>query len=182
VTWNENLPTGTSITVESATDGESFSTIASSGDPIPGLVVSQSLSGVYLTIKVTLATTVPANTPTFSSLAIEVVGQAASLLGGGNGTTLAPDGYFDFGQVKWTSGLNNGLAMEIKSWTNATRVIKLKFPMPFDIAVEDTFEIVPGCQKRFTEDCVGKFGNGVNHQGFPDVPGQDTLLRVPDQR
>lgn len=35
-----------------------------------------------------------------------------------------------------------------------------------------------GCDKRFAT-CVGVFGNGVNFQGFPDVPGDDFLTAVP---
>ncbi len=35
-----------------------------------------------------------------------------------------------------------------------------------------------GCDKRFST-CVGVFGNGVNFQGFPDVPGDDFLTAVP---
>lgn len=35
-----------------------------------------------------------------------------------------------------------------------------------------------GCDKRFAT-CVGVFGNGVNFQGFPYVPGDDFLTAVP---
>jgi hypothetical protein len=35
-----------------------------------------------------------------------------------------------------------------------------------------------GCDKRFAT-CVGVFGNGLNFQGFPDVPGDDFLTAVP---
>ena len=35
-----------------------------------------------------------------------------------------------------------------------------------------------GCDKRFST-CVGLFGNGLNFQGFPDVPGDDFLTAVP---
>lgn len=34
------------------------------------------------------------------------------------------------------------------------------------------------CDKRFAT-CVGVFGNGLNFQGFPDVPGDDFLTAVP---
>lgn len=34
------------------------------------------------------------------------------------------------------------------------------------------------CDKR-RETCVGKFGNGINFQGFPDIPGDDFLTAVP---
>ena len=34
------------------------------------------------------------------------------------------------------------------------------------------------CDKRL-ETCVGVFGNGVNFQGFPDIPGDDFLTAYP---
>ncbi len=34
------------------------------------------------------------------------------------------------------------------------------------------------CDKRW-ETCVGVFGNGVNFQGFPDIPGDDFLAAYP---
>lgn len=34
------------------------------------------------------------------------------------------------------------------------------------------------CDKRW-ETCVGTFGNGVNFQGFPDIPGDDFLTAYP---
>ncbi len=36
------------------------------------------------------------------------------------------------------------------------------------------------CDKRWTT-CRSRFGNGVNFQGFPDVPGDDFLTAVPAQ-
>jgi hypothetical protein len=35
-----------------------------------------------------------------------------------------------------------------------------------------------GCDKRWAT-CVGTFANGVNFQGFPDIPGDDFLTAVP---
>ncbi|RZJ01499.1 MAG: DUF2163 domain-containing protein [Brevundimonas sp.] len=34
------------------------------------------------------------------------------------------------------------------------------------------------CDKRFRT-CVGAFANGINFQGFPDIPGDDFLTAVP---
>ena len=41
-------------------------------------------------------------------------------------------------------------------------------------------EAFPGaaCDKRWAT-CVGKFANGVNFQGFPDIPGDDFLTAAP---
>lgn len=78
--------------------------------------------------------------------------------------------WFTGGKITFTSGLNNGLSMEVKSST-AAGVIKLQELMPFDIVVGDTYSMHAGCAKRYTEDCIGKFSNGVNFRGFPHLPG-----------
>lgn len=78
--------------------------------------------------------------------------------------------WFTGGKFTLTSGLNIGLGMEVKSST-AAGVIKLHELMPFDIAAGDTYSMSAGCAKRKTEDCIGKFNNGVNHRGFDLLPG-----------
>jgi uncharacterized phage protein (TIGR02218 family) len=78
--------------------------------------------------------------------------------------------YYTGGVVRFTSGLNEGLSMEIKR-SPGDGTIELQQQMPFDIAEGDEFEIVAGCQKRFAEDCIAKFANGVNFRGFPHLPG-----------
>ncbi len=85
-------------------------------------------------------------------------------------------GYFDGGLVSWTSGLNTGLAMEVKSFAAAT--FTLYQPMYYLILPGDTFTVYPGCRKRFVEDCIGKFNNAVNFRGEPHVPGNDQMLQV----
>ncbi len=94
------------------------------------------------------------------------------------------DGWFDEGLVTWLTGLNAGTSMEVKTWTKATKTIELFLPMPFAIQAGDTFEIYPGCDKTRSgaEGCKVKFANVVNFQGFPDVPGNDQVLRFPDAR
>jgi len=75
------------------------------------------------------------------------------------------------GKITFTSGLNNGLSMEVKNST-AAGVIKLHELMPFNIVAGDTYSMYAGCTKRMTEDCIGKFDNVVNFRGFPHLPGQ----------
>lgn len=82
-----------------------------------------------------------------------------------------PDDYYTGGKVTFTSGLNDGLSMEVKSSVDSTRVIQLHEFMPFAIAPGDTFDIVAGCLKRRTEDCGTKYSNVVNFRGYPDLPG-----------
>lgn len=171
ISWVSDEPASTAVAVSASLDGESFTSV-SNGAPIPGLVVSDPLAGVVLTIKVELQTTDPLATPTLRSLEVLVVAQEAALRG--------PDDWYNEGQVFWLTGENAGRAMEIKDWDAATRTLTLNLKMPRAIAAEDRFDVYPGCLKRFTEDCVGKYANGVNFIGEPTVPGTDQLLRFPD--
>jgi uncharacterized phage protein (TIGR02218 family) len=82
-----------------------------------------------------------------------------------------PDDYYTGGKVTFTSGLNDGLSMEIKRSVGATGLIELHEFMPFAIAAADTFDIVAGCTKRKTEDCIAKFNNVINFRGFDFLPG-----------
>ena len=82
--------------------------------------------------------------------------------------------YFGAGVITWTAGLNTGLRMEVRDFSAASFTLSL--PMPFDIAVGDSFTVVPGCRKRRTEDCSAKYSNVINFRGFPDVPLNDKVL------
>jgi len=77
--------------------------------------------------------------------------------------------WFTGGLLTWTSGLNDGLKMEVRRST-VTGVFELHEAMPFEVQVGDTYSVYAGCTKRFTEDCITKFSNGVNHGGFPHLP------------
>ncbi|HZQ25264.1 MAG TPA: DUF2163 domain-containing protein [Terriglobales bacterium] len=93
------------------------------------------------------------------------------------GTLNLTDGYYDDGVMTYTSGVNNGLSNQIDHWDGTTLTLKLQqFSAP---SAGDTFTISPGC-KHDPTDCRVKFGNFVNYQGFPTMPGQDTILQYPD--
>lgn len=84
-------------------------------------------------------------------------------------------GYFTFGRLAWTSGANNGYAMEVKSHA-AGGAFVLQMPMPFAMAVGDGYSLEPGCDKLLGT-CRDKFFNIVRFRGEPHLPGQDALLR-----
>jgi uncharacterized phage protein (TIGR02218 family) len=85
------------------------------------------------------------------------------------------EGYFNAGKITFTSGANNGLAMEVKIFSKKT--ITLVMPMPYDIVVGNSFSLVAGCDKSFTA-CAEKFNNAVNFRGEPHVPGIDKMLET----
>ena len=91
-----------------------------------------------------------------------------------------PDGYFDFGVLTWTTGDNAGLSSEVKEYGGG--MITLWNAMPSEIQAGDQYTIVPGCNKT-REDHTVKFGlNMVDFGGFPDIPGQDVLIRTPNAK
>jgi uncharacterized phage protein (TIGR02218 family) len=96
-------------------------------------------------------------------------------------TTGAPtDSYFQHGKITWISGANVGLSMEVKDYVSATQQVTLKLGMPYALEIGDTFSILSGCNKsaRAAGGCKVKFGNLINFQGEPDLPGIDKMLDV----
>jgi uncharacterized phage protein (TIGR02218 family) len=89
------------------------------------------------------------------------------------------DAYFSYGTLTWTSGANSGLAVEIHSYSAATRQFTLWLPLPNAPALGDTYQAIAGCDKRLTV-CTNKFANTLNFGGFPHLPGVDKILAYPD--
>jgi len=80
-----------------------------------------------------------------------------------------PDDWFGYGNIRFTNGPNAGLKpMQIKSYADGQiELIESFFYMP---SVGDEYEMIPGCRKRLSQDCVSKFSNGINHGGQAHVP------------
>lgn len=89
------------------------------------------------------------------------------------------DNWFTDGVVKFTSGNNVNLAMEIKAWSSGGG-LNTFLAMPFDVNVGDEVVLHPGCNKLILGDCKVKFDNVVNHRAEPYLPGQDELFKFPD--
>lgn len=89
-------------------------------------------------------------------------------------TMVGSSGTFETGYVWWLSGANAGLKSPIRTFTSATSKVKLYFREPLSITPGDRFLVVRTCQRRFVEDCVGTFFNGINFRGFPHLPGKLT--------
>ena len=90
------------------------------------------------------------------------------------------DDWFRFGIVLWTGGNNDAISMEVREFSGGW--VTLWEPMPFDIAIGDTFTIQTGCAKRITEDCRDKFNNVLNFDGEPFLPGEDAAAEFPDAK
>lgn len=89
-------------------------------------------------------------------------------------TRTEADGYFMGGLLTWTSGLNNGLSMEVKKYTSATDEFELVLPMRNQIVVGDAYSVYAGCDKSW-ETCKTKFDNIVNFRGEPFVPQEQSV-------
>jgi uncharacterized phage protein (TIGR02218 family) len=96
------------------------------------------------------------------------------------GNAFTPEDTYGIGVLRWETGANAGLLMEVKSLEAGLYTLHLD--MPYTVAVDDTFTIVPGCNK------VGRLGhcklvyNNYNRfRGFEDVPGQNQILKVGGQ-
>jgi uncharacterized phage protein (TIGR02218 family) len=90
------------------------------------------------------------------------------------------DGWFTAGKLTWTSGANEGQAIEVKSHRVEDGVVWLELwqAMPEPLAAGDTFVVTAGCDKYF-DTCVAKFNNAVNFRGFPHIPGNDFVMTYP---
>jgi uncharacterized phage protein (TIGR02218 family) len=88
-------------------------------------------------------------------------------------------GYFNYGLVKFLTGMNAGISMEVKDHRGS--MVTLALPMPYDIAIGDEFEIFAGCDKNF-KTCCAKFSNAVNFRGEPHIPGTDRILETAGTR
>jgi uncharacterized phage protein (TIGR02218 family) len=88
--------------------------------------------------------------------------------------------WFALGKLTWTSGANDGEAAEVKLHAKAAGVVTLELwqRMSGPLAAGNAFAITAGCDKRIAT-CRTKFANAVNFRGFPHMPGNDFVARVP---
>lgn len=80
-------------------------------------------------------------------------------------------GWFDQGTVKFLTGANAGLVRTVKSY--AAGGFTFALPLPNPPTAGDTFEALPGCDKRQAT-CSDKFSNLPRFGGFPYVPAPET--------
>lgn len=87
------------------------------------------------------------------------------------------DNYFRFGKLTWTSGNNSGRSSEVYANTSVDDEIVLLTAMPYDIEVDDDYNIEAGCDRQF-DTCVNKFSNYLNYRGFPFIPTEERLAKL----
>ena len=78
-----------------------------------------------------------------------------------------PQGWFTQGVIEFTSGLNKGLKRTIR--LHSSSGFMLTNPFDRDVSANDTFVVVPGCDKSI-ETCSVRFNNKLNFKGTPYIP------------
>ncbi|WP_270730764.1 DUF2163 domain-containing protein [Shimia sp. Alg240-R146] len=72
----------------------------------------------------------------------------------------------------------NGLIKVDRFLEGGRREVELWEPLRAEIKPGDLVRLISGCDKRF-DTCRFKFGNILNFQGFPDIPGEDWITSYP---
>ena len=91
-------------------------------------------------------------------------------------------GWFTSGTLTWTSGANAGRITEVLAHGldgSIATLTLLEAPVRA-VAEGDGFIARAGCDKRIAT-CSAKFANTANFRGFPNIPGQDAVLRYASQ-
>lgn len=91
--------------------------------------------------------------------------------------TSVADDYWRKGRAVWLSGHNAGLTMEV--WQNVADEVTLFMPMPGDIQVGDTLNLIAGDDKTLRT-CWNKFNNAVNFGGEDSIPRREDVYHIPD--
>ena len=86
-------------------------------------------------------------------------------------------GYYDNGQIAFTSGANAGLVKAVKQYfSTGGPFFTFNSPLPFVPNAGDAFIAYPGCDKTQATCASSKFSNLVNFEGFPYVPAPETAI------
>lgn len=90
------------------------------------------------------------------------------------------EGWFRHGVIRVQGGSASGLVGLIKRDVRdgTGRLLELWHPLGPPVAPGDMLRIETGCDKR-SATCQFKFGNLMNFQGFPDIPGDDWTITDP---
>lgn len=90
------------------------------------------------------------------------------------------DGYFNYGKMTFSSGLNSGITMQIQA-SYASSMVYLLEHLPYSPANGDAFTASAGCDRRWAT-CRATFNNKDRFRGFPHIPGMDKAMYVPANR
>jgi uncharacterized phage protein (TIGR02218 family) len=82
------------------------------------------------------------------------------------------------GRVQFLTGANAGREYATEAVDGL--VVTLSETTAYPIEIGDTYRIRPDCRKRYLEDCIGEWNNGVNFKGEPLIPvGDASQVQTP---
>ncbi len=81
-------------------------------------------------------------------------------------------GWFDQGDIAFTSGVLSGQSRSIRAWADGT--LTLMTPFPHVPGIGDAFQLHPGCDGTMDAGGCPKFSNLANFRGHPFVPPPST--------
>lgn len=93
------------------------------------------------------------------------------------GDIAAAPGFYNFGVVKFTSGDNTDVELEIEEWLTGGWA-RLSFVTPYPMQVGDGVMFRQDCDK-FAQTCITVYSNIINFNGEHLTPVQDQSLMVP---
>lgn len=99
----------------------------------------------------------------------------------GDGLNGYPADRFGYGEIMFTTGLNASVPFKFIAESRPDGTIVLAQPFYYPINVGDEFTVRPGCRKRFEQDCIIKYANGVHFGGFPHKPQKSSVIKFGDQ-
>lgn len=85
------------------------------------------------------------------------------------------DNYYNDGIIEFTSGNNKGEKNEIKFFNEGNFI--LKYEMPTNIEINDTFIVYKNCDKSFYT-CSNIFNNAINFRGEPNIPRTEKIYNL----
>lgn len=103
-----------------------------------------------------------------------------------NGASVSDD-FFNFAEVLWLTGDNEGGSSQVKTYYHnvaGDRRIVLQIRPPFPIKIGDTFDLLAGCNllpgiDDSTGHCKNRYDNIKRFRGWPTTPGTDRMLATP---
>lgn len=99
-----------------------------------------------------------------------------------SGLSSIPSARLTRGRLVWTSGDNDGIAVELNGHVldGSDAILAFMLPMGRAVRVGDAFTVTVGCDNSFAI-CVERFANGANFGGFPHMPGNDFAITYAKQ-
>lgn len=85
------------------------------------------------------------------------------------------DGYYDVGDIEFTSGVLTGVSMTVKNSIAANGQLSMLVALDSLPSVGDTFHIRPGCPKTPAV-CASRFGNWARNRATPYIPLKETVM------